>query len=67
MAISELIASTIGLAEGVVDLDGVYRDLVDAGTRLRVRRGFQSTGAGRAGRPEGRDRLPCRRWGLGPD
>ena len=29
--ISELIASTIGLAEGVVDLDGVYRDLVDAG------------------------------------
>ncbi len=29
--ISELIASTIGLAEGVVNLDGVYRDLVDAG------------------------------------
>ena len=29
--ISELIASTIGLAEGVVDLDGVNRDLVDAG------------------------------------
>ena len=30
-AISELIASTIGLAEGVVDLDGVHRDLVDTG------------------------------------
>lgn len=29
--ISELIASTIGLAEGVVDLDGVYRDLADVG------------------------------------
>ena len=29
--ISELIASTIGLAEGVVDLDGIYSDLVDAG------------------------------------
>jgi hypothetical protein len=29
--ISELIAATIGLAEGAVDLDGVQRDLVDAG------------------------------------
>jgi hypothetical protein len=29
--ISELIASTIGLAEGIVDLDGVHRDLVEAG------------------------------------
>ncbi len=29
--ISELIAATIGLAEGVVDIDGVYNDLVDAG------------------------------------
>jgi hypothetical protein len=29
--ISELIAATIGLAEGVVDLDGVHRDLTDAG------------------------------------
>jgi hypothetical protein len=29
--ISELIASTIGLAEEVVDLDGVHRDIVDAG------------------------------------
>ncbi len=29
--ISELIAATIGLAEGVVDLDGVYRDIMDAG------------------------------------
>ncbi len=29
--ISELIASTIGLAEGVVDLDGVCRDLTDTG------------------------------------
>jgi hypothetical protein len=29
--ISELIAATIGLAEGVVDLDGVHRDLVNAG------------------------------------
>lgn len=29
--ISELIASTIGLAEGVVDLDGVRRDLADEG------------------------------------
>lgn len=29
--ISELIAATIGLAEGVVDLDGIHRDLVDEG------------------------------------
>lgn len=29
--ISELIASTIGLAEGVVDLEGVHHDLVDEG------------------------------------
>jgi hypothetical protein len=29
--ISELIAATIGLAEGAVDLDGMQRDLVDAG------------------------------------
>ncbi len=29
--ISELIAATIGLAEGAVDLDGVHRDLIDAG------------------------------------
>lgn len=31
--ISELIAATIGLAEGAVDLDGVHRDLVDAGRK----------------------------------
>jgi hypothetical protein len=29
--ISETIAATIGLAEGAVDLDGIYRDLVNAG------------------------------------
>jgi hypothetical protein len=29
--IAELIASTIGLAEGAVDLDGIHRDLADAG------------------------------------
>ena len=31
--ISELIAATIGLAEGAVDLDGLHRDLIDAGRR----------------------------------
>jgi hypothetical protein len=29
--VSELIAATIGLAEGVVDVDAVYNDLADAG------------------------------------
>ena len=64
--ISELIASTVGLAEGVVDLDGVYRDLVDAG------RGCVSDAVSRALVPVVQagpraGAMPCRRWGRGLD
>ena len=56
--ISELIASTIGLAEGVVDLDGVHRDLVDAG-RGCVSDAVSSADAGRSSWPKGRRDCPA--------